>query len=190
MQSRWQEKRKETNQPHQEYEDLFPIEEDTPSPTSETSDLQTIEEDNPPPTSETSGLQTVEEDNPPPTSETSDLQRMAFPVEIRRKTRVVKTEAELTAWLDVIEQQGFSMVDQHMRTLVPHSCFRALKNEKKEKDRLVILIKENMVYSELDILGDIYPQRSKKRARNDFFHHVPQNKRKKVIESDDSDSTL
>jgi hypothetical protein len=173
MQSRWQEKRKETNQPHQEYEDLFPIEEDTPSPTSETSDLQTIEED-----------------NPPPTSETSDLQRMAFPVEIRRKTRVVKTEAELRAWLEIIEQQGYSMVDQHMRTLVPRSCFRALKNEKREEDRLVILVKENLVYSEHDILRDIYPLRQRKRARIDFFHHVPQNKRKKAIQTDDVEDIL
>jgi hypothetical protein len=140
--------------------------------------------------SETSDLQEIEEDNPPLTSETSDLQRMAFPVEIRRKTRVVKTEAELTAWLEVIEQQGYSMADQYMRTLVPHSCFRALKIEEKEEDRLVILVKENLVYSERDILGDIYTLREKKRARDGFLHRTLQIKRNKVIETDDADGTL
>ncbi|KAG6996992.1 hypothetical protein FOFC_08095 [Fusarium oxysporum] len=149
-----------------------------------------FEEDTPPPMSETSDLQEIEEDNPPLTSETSDLQRMAFPVEIRRKTRVVKTEAELTAWLEVIEQQGYSMADQYMRTLVPHSCFRALKIEEKEEDRLVILVKENLVYSERDILGDIYTLREKKRAREGFLHHTLQIKRNKVIETDDADGTL
>ncbi|KAH7184255.1 hypothetical protein DER44DRAFT_862599 [Fusarium oxysporum] len=149
-----------------------------------------FEEDTPPPMSETSDLQEIEEDNPPLTSETSDLQRMAFPVEIRRKTRVVKTEAELTAWLEVIEQQGYSMADQYMRTLVPHSCFRALKIEEKEEDRLVILVKENLVYSERDILGDIYTLREKKRAREGFLHHTLQIKRNKVIETDDAESTL
>ncbi|EXA28878.1 hypothetical protein FOVG_19554 [Fusarium oxysporum f. sp. pisi HDV247] len=149
-----------------------------------------IEEDSPPPMSKTSDLQEIEEDNPPLTSETSDLQRMAFPVEIRRKTRVVKTEAELTAWLEVIEQQGYSMADQYMRTLVPHSCFRALKIEEKEEDRLVILVKENLVYSERDILGDIYTLREKKRAREGFLHHTLQIKRNKVIETDDADGTL
>ncbi|KAH7184452.1 hypothetical protein DER44DRAFT_859433 [Fusarium oxysporum] len=149
-----------------------------------------FEEDTPPPMSETSDLQEIEEDNPPLTSETSDLQRMAFPVEIRRKTRVVKTEAELTAWLEVIEQQGYSMADQYMRTLVPHSCFRALKIEEKEEDRLVILVKENLVYSERDILGDIYTLREKKRAREGFLHRTLQIKRNKVIETDDADGTL
>ncbi|KAH7186494.1 hypothetical protein DER44DRAFT_858835 [Fusarium oxysporum] len=149
-----------------------------------------FEEDTPPPMSETSDLQEIEEDNPPLTSETSDLQRMAFPVEIRRKTRVVKTEAELTAWLEVIEQQGYSMADQYMRTLVPHSCFRALKIEEKEEDRLVILVKENLVYSERDILGDIYTLREKKRARDGFLHRTLQIKRNKVIETDDADGTL
>ncbi|KAH7228603.1 uncharacterized protein BKA55DRAFT_626446 [Fusarium redolens] len=149
-----------------------------------------FEEDTPPPMSETSDLQEIEEDNPPLTSETSDLQRMAFPVEIRRKTRVVKTEAELTAWLEVIEQQGYSMADQYMRTLVPHSCFRALKIEKKEEDRLIILVKENLIYSERDILGDIYTLREKKRAREGFLHRTLQIKRNKVIETDDADGTL
>ncbi|WKT54335.1 hypothetical protein QSH57_004919 [Fusarium oxysporum f. sp. vasinfectum] len=136
--------------------------------TEEEAALFPIEEDTPPPTSETSDLQEIQEDNPPLTSETSDLQRMAFPVEIRRKTRVVKTEAELTAWLEVIEQQGYSMADQYMRTLVPHSCFRALKIEEKEEDRLVILVKENLVYSERDILGDIYTLREKKKSKRRF----------------------
>ncbi|EXA29093.1 hypothetical protein FOVG_19367 [Fusarium oxysporum f. sp. pisi HDV247] len=139
---------------------------------------------------EEAALFPFEEDTPPLTSETSDLQRMAFPVEIRRKTRVVKTEAELTAWLEVIEQQGYSMADQYMRTLVPHSCFRALKIEEKEEDRLVILVKENLVYSERDILGDIYTLREKKRAREGFLHHTLQIKRNKVIETDDADGTL
>ncbi|KAI3573302.1 hypothetical protein IWW34DRAFT_887597 [Fusarium oxysporum f. sp. albedinis] len=149
-----------------------------------------FEEYTPPPMSETSDFQEIEEDNPPLTSETSDLQRMAFPVEIRRKTRVVKTEAELTAWLEVIEQQGYSMADQYMRTLVPHSCFRALKIEEKEEDRLVILVKENLVYSERDILGDIYTLREKKRARQGFLDRTLQIKRNKVIETDDADGTL
>jgi hypothetical protein len=114
---------------------------------------------------------------------------MAFPVEIRKKTRVVKTKAELTEWLELIEQQGYSMVDQHMRTLVPHSCFRALKIEQKEEDRLVILFKENLVYSEHDILGEIYHLRRQKRRREGegLLHGTLQNKKYRVTNPDNVD---
>ncbi|KAL3587527.1 hypothetical protein FPOAC2_13424 [Fusarium poae] len=140
--------------------------------------------------SETADLREIEEDNPPLTPETSDLQRMAFPVEVRRRTRVVKTKAELTAWSQVIEQQGYSIADKDMRTLTSYTCFRALEIEEKEENRLIILIKENLVYSEHDILGDIYSMRPRKRAREGFLHRALQIKRNRVPATDDADGTL
>ncbi|KAL3588072.1 hypothetical protein FPOAC2_13971 [Fusarium poae] len=156
----------------------------------EEADLFPFAGDSPPPISETADLREIEEDNPPLTPETSDLQRMAFPVEVRRRTRVVKTKAELTAWSQVIEQQGYSIADKDMRTLTSYTCFRALEIEEKEENRLIILIKENLVYSEHDILGDIYSMRPRKRAREGFLHHAPQIKRNRVAATDDADGTL
>ncbi|KAI3572325.1 hypothetical protein IWW34DRAFT_824384 [Fusarium oxysporum f. sp. albedinis] len=136
---------------------------------------------------EEAALFPIEEDTPPPTSETSDLQRMAFPVEMRRKTRVVKTEIELTAWLEVIEQRGYSMVDQHMKTLVPHSCFKALKDEEQERDRLIILLKE--FHSEYDFLEEGCLQRTKKRERVEYIFRdadeIREKKRIRVNQTDD-----
>ncbi|EGU72966.1 hypothetical protein FOXB_16521 [Fusarium oxysporum f. sp. conglutinans Fo5176] len=143
-------------------------------------------------TEEEAALFPIEEDTPPPTSETSDLQRMAFPVEMRRKTRVVKTEIELTAWLEVLEQRGYSMVDQHMKTLVPHSCFKALKDEEQEKDRLIILLKE--FHSEYDFLEDGCLQWAKKRARVEYIFRdadeIREKKRTRVNQTDDVDDIL
>ncbi|OBS16171.1 hypothetical protein FPOA_13140 [Fusarium poae] len=137
----------------------------------EEADLFPFAGDSPPPMSETADLREIEEDNPPLTPETSDLQRMAFPVE-------------------VIEQQGYSIADKDMRTLTSYTCFRALEIEEKEENRLIILIKENLVYSEHDILGDIYSMRPRKRAREGFLHHAPQIKRNRVAATDDADGTL
>ncbi|KNB17729.1 hypothetical protein FOXG_15501 [Fusarium oxysporum f. sp. lycopersici 4287] len=141
---------------------------------------------------EEAALFPIEEDTPPPTSETSDLQRMAFPVEMRRKTRVVKTEIELTAWLEVLEQRGYSMVDQHMKTLVPHSCFKALKDEEQEKDRLIILLKE--FHSEYDFLEEGCLQWAKKRARVEYIFRdadeIREKKRTRVNQTDDVDDIL
>ncbi|QKD57628.2 uncharacterized protein FOBCDRAFT_242084 [Fusarium oxysporum Fo47] len=143
-------------------------------------------------TEEEAALFPIEEDTPPPTSETSDLQRMAFPVEMRRKTRVVKTEIELTAWLEVLEQRGYSMVDQHMKTLVPHSCFKALKDEEQEKDRLIILLKE--FHSEYDFLEEGCLQWAKKRARVEYIFRdadeMREKKRTRVNQTDDVDDIL
>ncbi|EWY79437.1 hypothetical protein FOCG_18380 [Fusarium oxysporum f. sp. radicis-lycopersici 26381] len=117
---------------------------------------------------------------------------MAFPVEMRRKTRVVKTEIELTAWLEVIEQRGYSMVDQHMKTLVPHSCFKALKDEEQEKDRLIILLKE--FHSEYDFLEEGCLQRTEKRERVEYIFRdadeIREKKRIRVNQTDDVDDIL
>ncbi|KAF4331729.1 hypothetical protein FBEOM_14501 [Fusarium beomiforme] len=141
---------------------------------------------------EEAALFPIEEDTPPPESETSALRRMAFPVEMRRKTRVVKTEIELTAWLEVIEQRGYSMVDQHMKTLVPHSCFEALRGEEQEKDRLIILLKE--FHSEYDFLEEGCLQKAKKRARVEYIFRdadeIRKKKRIRVNETDDADDSL
>ncbi|KAJ0140424.1 Uncharacterized protein HZ326_16686 [Fusarium oxysporum f. sp. albedinis] len=72
------------------------------------------------------------------------------------------------------------MVDQHMKTLVPHSCFKALKDEEQERDRLIILLKE--FHSEYDFLEEGCLQRTKKRERVEYiFRDADEIREKKRI---------
>ncbi|RSL95855.1 hypothetical protein CDV31_013710 [Fusarium ambrosium] len=92
--------------------------------------------------------------------------RMTFLVELRRKTRIKKAEGELKEWLDMFRQNGYSMVDNHDKTLVPHSCFKALKNEKEEENRLIVLFKDRFIYGENDFLEkNKFDMRPRKRAK-------------------------
>ncbi|WZH40871.1 uncharacterized protein QYS62_001809 [Fusarium acuminatum] len=107
---------------------------------------------------------------------------MGFPVEMRRKARVAKTEEDLKVWLDIIEQGGYSMVDKHMRVLVPHSCFQVLKSEEREEDRLIILSKE--FHNEYDFLEEGCLQKRKKRTRGNDTSRENARERKRIrIES-------
>ncbi|KAF5725155.1 hypothetical protein FMUND_118 [Fusarium mundagurra] len=90
---------------------------------------------------------------------------MAFPIEMRKRTMVFKREKELEEWLNMFVEEGYSMADRHMQTLVPHSCYRALKKEEESEDRLVILFKDNFLFSENDFLGDVLPVRVHKKNK-------------------------
>jgi hypothetical protein len=89
---------------------------------------------------------------------------MVFPIELRKRTIVLKQEKELEDWLNTFVEEGYSMADKHMRTIVPYSCYQALKNEKEDEDRLVILFKDNFLFSENDFLDNI-PLESVRRKR-------------------------
>ncbi|KAF4425192.1 hypothetical protein F53441_14176 [Fusarium austroafricanum] len=117
-----------------------------------------------------------EEDTPPPMSETSDLRSMTFLVEMRRTTKVVKTETELTTWLDIMVLQGYRLVDQHMKTMAHYSCFEALKDEKQEKDRRIILLKQ--FHSEHAFLREPILKGEKKRARVGDAGEIQEGKRR------------
>ncbi|EEU38548.1 uncharacterized protein NECHADRAFT_88478 [Fusarium vanettenii 77-13-4] len=92
--------------------------------------------------------------------------QMTFLVELRRRTRIVKTERRLEEWLDMFRVNGYSMVDNHEKTLVPHSCFKALKNEKEEENRLIVLFKDRFIYGENDFLEkNSFDTRPRKRAK-------------------------
>ena len=62
---------------------------------------------------------------------------------------VYKEQKELKEWLEQFVEEGYSMVDRNEKTLVPHSCFKALVKEE-EEDRLIILFKRNFLHSEVD----------------------------------------
>ncbi|RSL42078.1 hypothetical protein CEP54_015611 [Fusarium duplospermum] len=92
--------------------------------------------------------------------------QMTFLVELRRRTRIMKTERRLEEWLDMFRVNGYSMVDNHEKTLVPHSCFKALKNEKEEENRLIVLFKDRFIYGENDFLEkNSFDTRPRKRAK-------------------------
>ncbi|PCD20141.1 hypothetical protein FGRA07_11772 [Fusarium graminearum] len=62
-------------------------------------------------------------------------------------------------------REGYSMTDRHMKTLVPISCYDALKDEKVEEGRLIVLFKPGVLYGEHDFTDKLISEETSKRRK-------------------------